>query len=80
MQPGIYPYSIGGKFEIRDFSQTLQALDSLDFVLHKEKIRQLFQVIDVFDVFNLIKAEVQNSELQKMIQTFDVGYEVIVKI
>lgn len=71
---------IRAQLQVLDCSQFLQALDTGDFVLHKENLRQLLQMRDILDMLDLVEAQIQACQVMKFLQALDVRDEVIVEI
>lgn len=75
-----YPDSVCPQFQIPQLSQPLQPLDPGDLILHEEEIRQLDEMRQVFDMLDLVEAQVQGSQVVKLVEVLDVGNEVIVEV
>ena len=60
--------------------QLLESFDARDLVLDEIQVRQSPQVANVLDVLELVEAQVQACQTREMIQSFQVGYQVVVEI
>lgn len=74
------PNLIRAQFQVLDFGQFLQALDTGDFILHKENLGQLLQMRDILDMLDLVEAQIQACQVMELLQAVDVGDEVIVEV
>lgn len=74
------PNLIRAQLQVLDSGQFLQALDTGDFVLHKENLGQFRQMRDILDMLDLVKAQIQASQVLELLQALDVGDEVIVEV
>lgn len=74
------PNFIRAQLQVLDSSQFLQALDTGDFVLHKENLGQLLQMRDILDMLDLVEAQIQARQIMELLQALDVRDEVIVEV
>lgn len=71
---------IRAQLQVLDCGQFLQALDTGDFVLHKENLGQFLQMRDILDMLDLVKAQIQACQVMEFLQALDVRDEVIVEV
>jgi hypothetical protein len=74
------PNLIGAQFQVLDQGQFLQALNTCDLVLHKEKLGQFLEMRDILNMLDLVEAQIQARKALEVLQTLDVRDEVIVEI
>lgn len=67
-----YPDSIRSQFQIAQFIQAVQPFNSRDLVLDKVNVRQPLEMLHILDMLDLIEAEIEASQVLKLVQAFHV--------
>ena len=75
-----HSYLIRGQLQIIQLAQPFQILNLHDLILHKIEICQIFQMIHLLDVLDFVEAQIKTREICELIQSFQMGYGVVVKI